>query len=485
MKRTVLLLACLAGACARNPVTHKLELSTVSEAQEVQMGQEATKEIEQQMGFYKDPKLETYLDQLGKELASKTERPHLPWQFHVVDDASVNAFALPGGSIFITRGILATLNDEAELAAVLGHEIGHVTAKHSVHMISRQQMAQLGLGLGMILSPTLRNFGQAAGAGMQLLFLKFSRDAEGQADSLGFKYMIADGYDPREMVPLFDALSMVGKLAGGGKLPEYLQTHPYPEQRKKDTEARLQQVKLDFGQLKRDEQDYLQHVDGIVYGEDPRNGFFQANTFLHPAMRFQVQFPPGWKTQNLPQAVVALSPNQDAVVQLAGAGNTPVDQAAKAFLSQQGIQPGQVAQANINGQPAVVAAFAAQTDQAQIAGIVTFLRHGEQTFGVLGYSTPDKVRQYEAAFKGVPASFGPLTDPNVLSVQPARVQLVRLDRDMTIEEFLRAYPSNASPGEIALINGLVKEQKLRAGQMAKRVVGGPPRPATPQQQAKR
>src|SRR5438105_3283415 len=116
MQRALLLAGCLLCACARNPVTHKLELSMIPESQEVQLGKEATQQVEQQMGFYRDAKIESYIDQLGQELARKSERPNLPWQFHVVDDASVNAFALPGGSIFVTRGILATLNNEAELA---------------------------------------------------------------------------------------------------------------------------------------------------------------------------------------------------------------------------------------------------------------------------------------------------------------------------------------------------------------------------------
>jgi len=480
VRGTLVLAACLlAAACVRNPVSHKLELSTISEAQEVQMGKEATAQVEQQMGFYKDPKLEAYVNQLGQELAKKTERPNLPWQFHIVDDSSVNAFAIPGGSVFVTRGILATLKTEAELAAVMGHECGHVAAKHSVHMLSRQQVAQGLLGVGMVLSPKLAGLGQLAGAGMQLMFLKFSRDAEGQADSLGFRYMSDDGYDAREMLPLFQTLSRVGELAGGGKLPNYLQTHPDPEQRFKDTQGRLAQANRDYTNSKKDEGGYLARVDGILYGEDPRNGFFQGPLFLHPAMRFQMRFPDGWKTQNTPQAVVAVSDKQDAMLQFASAGKGSPEDEAKKFFAQQGVQQGQPGQALVNGQPALSSYFAAQTEQGAIGGLVTFLRYGDQTFAILGYTSAEKVQAYDAAFKSVMASFGALNDPAALNAQPAKMQLVKLDRDMTVDEFHKLHPSNASVGEVALINGVGKGELLKAGQMAKQIVGGPARAPPP------
>ena len=152
----LLLVAALAAgpiaSCARNPVTGKNELSLVSESQEIQMGQQAAQEVAQTIGFVENPALQEYVAGIGKRMAAKSERPNLPWEFHVVNDAAVNAFALPGGFIFVTRGLLAYMNNEAELASVLGHEIGHVTARHSVQQISKAQLATLGLGLGSILS---------------------------------------------------------------------------------------------------------------------------------------------------------------------------------------------------------------------------------------------------------------------------------------------------------------------------------------------
>src|SRR4051794_21035420 len=161
--RTLILGAALAAGglgCARNPVTGKSELSLVSESQEIQMGQQAAQEVAQTIGYYKDDKIQSYVAGLGKSIAVKSERPNLPWEFHVVDDASVNAFALPGGFIFVTRGLMTSVNDEAELATVVGHEIGHVTNRHSVQQISKAQLAQLGLGIGSVLSSDIARFGQ-------------------------------------------------------------------------------------------------------------------------------------------------------------------------------------------------------------------------------------------------------------------------------------------------------------------------------------
>ncbi|HEX8907544.1 MAG TPA: M48 family metalloprotease, partial [Longimicrobiaceae bacterium] len=177
-----------AGSCARNPVTGHRELALISEAQEIQMGQQGAQEVAQTLGLLPDQALQDYVQRIGAALAAKSERPNLQWTFRAVDDPSPNAFALPGGYIFVTRGILNLMDSEAELAGVLGHEIGHVTARHTVQQLSRQQLAQLGLGIGSILSPTVAQLGNALGSGLQLLFLKYGRDDERQADELGFRY---------------------------------------------------------------------------------------------------------------------------------------------------------------------------------------------------------------------------------------------------------------------------------------------------------
>src|ERR1043165_8049584 len=211
-------------ACATNPVTGEKQLTLVSEQQEIGLGKQTAAEVQQSIGLYDDPKAQAYVAGIGKKMAAGSERPDLPWTYQVVDDAAVHAFALPGGPVYVTRGLMTHLGSEAELAAVLGHETGHITAKHSVDQISKQQLAQLGLGLGAVLKPEWAKYGQLAGAGMQLVFLRFGRDHERQADELGFKYLTAQGYDPEGKVSTFQTLDWVSQSGEGGRLPAGLST---------------------------------------------------------------------------------------------------------------------------------------------------------------------------------------------------------------------------------------------------------------------
>ncbi len=186
-------------ACATNPVTGKRELSFMSEAQEISVGRELDAQVRQEMGLYEDDELQRYVQELGMRLARSSQRPNLPWSFAVLDSPAVNAFALPGGFIYITRGILPYLDNEAQLVGVLGHEIGHVTARHSAQQYTRGMGASLGVLVGSIFVPQIRPFGDLAEGGIGVLFLKFGRDDELQADALGAEYTAAGGWDPDEV----------------------------------------------------------------------------------------------------------------------------------------------------------------------------------------------------------------------------------------------------------------------------------------------
>ena len=185
---TTCCLAVTLGACATNPVTGKRELSLLSEAQEIQIGQAQDAQVRKEMGVYADRELQQYVSDIGLRLAQMSERPTLPWHFTVVDVPAINAFALPGGYIYITRGIMPFLDNEAQLAGVIGHEIGHVTARHAAQQYSRSTGAELGLILGSILAPQTRPLAQLGQSGLGVLFLKYGRDDEVQADGLGVTY---------------------------------------------------------------------------------------------------------------------------------------------------------------------------------------------------------------------------------------------------------------------------------------------------------
>jgi predicted Zn-dependent protease len=473
-RAAAVLAAALAAACATNPATGKRQLSFISEQQEIQMGQQADQEISAAVGIYRDPDLESYVQRLGTTLAAQSERPELRWQFRILDDASVNAMALPGGYNYVTRGLLSYMNSEAELAAVMGHEIGHVTARHTVNQLSKQQLAQVGMVLGMILRPELRNYGNLAEVGMGLLFLKYGRDDEREADNLGLRYMTRGGYDPRPMAEVFSTLERVGNAEGGaaGRMPEWLSTHPSPENRRARIGEMVQQLGTPAsGTVDREE--YLRRVDGMMFGPNPREGFFEQSVFYHPDLRFRFEFPRGWQTSNQKQAVAAMSPEQDAVVVLTmGAGESAAT-AAQQFFSQQGMQRGQAWRGDINGHRAQAYQFAAATEQGTLQGIAAFVELQGLVYQILGYAPAQRWGRHEATVNRSIGSFDRVSDARVVNVQPARLQLVNVPVGMTVSEFARRYPSTVSVQTLALINGVADANQPLRDRLAKRVTGGP------------
>ena len=464
-------LAVALSTCATNPVTGKKELSFVSESQEISMGREYAGQVSQEMGVYADSSVQSYVSGLGRELAAGTERPRLPWTFTVMDDPQVNAFALPGGYVFITRGIMTHMNSEAELATVVGHEIGHVTARHSVQQMTRQQLAQIGLMAGAIASEKIAQNLGAISQGLGVLFLKYSRDDESQADGLGFRYALNDGYDVRHMVDMFQVLQRVTASAGQ-RIPEWQSTHPDPGNRIEATEARLARVTVPLDGKKVRREEFLKQIDGMVFGDNPRQGFFKGTSFLHPDLAFQLDFPAGWKTANQPQAVLGVSDKQDAQAQLALAGQTAPAEALRQFLGQQGVTAGRTDQSPINGNSAARGTFTAQTqDGTQLAGEVAFLSYGGATYQLLGITTGAGWRAYAGVFDQFIGSFRRLTDPAALNVRPNRVSVVKVPRAMTLADFNRQYPSVIEIDKLALINGLADgDAKLAQGDLVKRVV---------------
>src|SRR2546429_3634931 len=373
-----------AGGCAVNPATGSRQLMLISESQEIAMGRDYDNQVAASIGLYPDSGLQRYLQQFGARLAATSERPNLPWSFRVVDDPVVNAFALPGGYIYVTRGILAHLNAEAERAGVVGHEIGHVTARHPVSQMSKQQLAQIGLAVGTIASPEFERFAGLASAGLGVLFLKYSRDAERQADDLGLRYMRRVNYDPRELPHVFELLARVSRAQGGGRVPEWLATRPDPENRRGRIEQEIATLPQTFSGVAVNRDAYLRRLDGLVFGNNPREGYFKDNQFFHPDLRFRVTFPEGWTTSNGKQAGVAVSPQKDAVVEVSLAKEQTADAAARAFLAQRGVTSGDPVRASVGRLPAGSAAFAAATESGTLRGTVLFVEHGGAVYRLVG-----------------------------------------------------------------------------------------------------
>jgi len=470
-RTATLLLVALATACATNPATGRRELSLVGEGQEIQMGLEGAKAAAAQMGIYPDSAIQRYVNSLGQQVAKVGERPALPWSFTVVDDPIVNAFALPGGPIFISRGILTHMNSEAQLVSVLGHEVGHVTAKHSVSQISKQQLLGGLFTVGMIVRPELQQFGGLASQGLGLLFLKYGRDDEVQADDLGFRYMTRIGYDPREMAEMFRTLE---RVSGGGSrgTPEWLSTHPDPGNRVAKTGERISAAGATiFAATRVERNSFLRRLDGMVFGEDPRQGFFEQGVFLHPSLKFRFAFPNGWKTQNSASAVIGVSAQGDAQIVLELAGNVAPQQALSQFLGQQGVTPAGTSTAPINGLSAAVGQFtAALQDGSRLAGYVGFIQLDGTTYRLLAITPAQLIQQYDGTFRGTINSFARLTDPRALAAKPMRVRLVTVPRSMTVAQFHAQYPSTVPVEQVALMNGFDAGATIPAGTTMKRVM---------------
>ena len=411
---------------ATNPATGEREISLIGESQEIQMGREADPQVVASLGLYEDEAVQRYVNQIGQRLAAASERPDLPWTFRVIDDPTVNAFALPGGYIYITRGILTHLNSEAELAGILGHEIAHVTARHAVSQISRAQLVQLGVGLGMILVPELAAFGDLAGAGLQLLFLSYGRGAENEADELGVRYLRRTNYEPTELADVMLMLERASQISeSSGRVPEWLSTHPNPANRVGNILAEVRNTQAaaagsGSAVVRRDE--YIRRIDGMVFGMNPREGFFEGSTFLHLDLCFRSDFPSGWRTLNQKQAVQGVNSNQDAVITITLAQGTPA-QAMRSFAAEQNVQTRGTREQTSNELSAVTAEFAAATQQGVVRGLVAFVAHGNHTYQLLGYTPESRWGAYANAISRSLGSFVRLTDQAALSAQPERVDV--------------------------------------------------------------
>ncbi len=457
------------GGCATNPATGKRQLMLVSEGQEAAMGKEADEQFHALYGDFPDQNLQRYVESVARPLAAVSERPSLPWTFRVVDDPQVNAFALPGGYIYVTRGILAHMNSEAELAGVLGHEIGHVTARHSASAQSKQMLGAMGLGVGMILSPTLRQGGDALSTAFGLMFLKFGRDQESQSDELGLRYIVKRDYSPEGMLDVFRMLDSVTGASGGDRLPNWLATHPAPPNRLSDMKKTIQEQGASGSRLGRPE--FIRQLDGMMFGENPREGFFREEAFYHPDLAFRMNFPRDWATQNAKQAVSAMPSSKDAIVQLTMAQGDP-ESAAAAFARQEGIQAGSTEWGNVNGLPAASLQFQVQDQQnGVIVGMVTFVKHGANTFQLLGYTTEARYGAYRSSIGSWIKSFARLTDQRILSVQPMRLKIETVRSATTMANLARDWNSPVKVETLALINGVAANASLAPGRLVKRVTG--------------
>ena len=470
-------LALFAAGCATNPVTGRSEFSLVSADQEKQIGQQGYPATIAEYGKYDDERLAAYVDSVGQRLAKASELPDLDWHFTVLDDPTVNAFAMPGGYIYITRGILAHLNSEAQLAGVLGHEIGHVTARHSARQITQQQLAGLGLGLASAFSTTFRRYGGAAEQALGLLMLKSGRDDENQADALGIRYATAAGWDPREVPGTYQTLGRISDK-GGSRLPSFLSTHPDPGDRAQRTTQLAAAAVAGRQGLAVRGHEYLGHVRGVVYGEDPRAGYFESGRYYHPEMGFEAAFPAGWQTANGRSQVVAQQPQQKAQMQLTLATNAgtlaPADYVAA--LARDGrIASATGGRETVGGWPAWVGRVAMPAEQGAAPVVLDagWIRQApDRLFQFLGRSTAVGDADDAAILQAI-RSFRPMQDAARRNPAPERVRVQAAPAAGTIQSLMpRLGPNALDALDLSILNGVGSDETIASGRWLKSVEPG-------------
>lgn len=463
----------LVNSCAVNPVSGKKEIMFMSDSQERALGLQYDPSVIANFGLYKDEAIQNFINTKGKQMGKISHRPELDYQFRVLDSPVVNAFAVPGGFIYFTRGILAQFNNEAEFAGVLGHEIGHVTARHSASQQSQAMLAQLGLVAGVALSEDFRKYAGVAQQGLGLLFLKFGRDDESQSDTLGVIYSTKIGYDAHEMAEFFQTLKRM-RGDSGQQIPTFLSTHPDPGDRYNRVHAYAKKYQVASGrtrsQLEVGRDRYLRMIDGIVYGEDPRQGYFENGYFYHPEMEFQFPVPNGWQTANSPQQVqMAPSDGKAAIILTIPQGSTP-EEAANTYIANSQMNVLSKSATRINGFAAVkfIGDQVNQQDNSTIRSLTYMIQYNNLILQFSGLSLAQNYAAYERFFNFTITKFNRCTDQSKLNRQPERVRIATINSNTTVRNALLTNKiPNSRLEEFAVLNGMQLNDQLKKGTLIK------------------
>jgi predicted Zn-dependent protease len=462
-------------SCAVNPVTGRQELMLLSESGEIKLGSETDVQVIKEYGIYEDPKLTAYLNDICQRIGRISHRPNLTYNFKIVDVSVVNAFAVPGGYVYFTRGILASLNSEAELAGVMGHEIGHITARHSASQYSKAQFAQLGLGVGMVFAEKIPGLSELAQLGAGMLFLRFSRDNEREADDLGVAYSSKAGYDATQMANFFETLERMNPGSDRSGLPSWFSTHPNPEDRIKVVRVRAKEWQDRLGRrdlvLNRDE--YLGRIDGLVFGDDPRQGYVEEHVFYHPELHLQFPVPANWKINNTPSNVQMVSGGQEAVMIFSTTKGTSPHEAAKTFVSKNRARVIGTEAIQVNGLPSEKLLSDVQTQKGVVRVLSYFIQRGKEIFVFHGLTSPGLFQKYGSIFEGTMRNFRELSDPKRINVKPDRIRIRAIGSAGTLENALRSLGvPNEKLKETALPNGRNLDEVIPANTMLKVVEKG-------------
>jgi len=470
--------AALTAACSVNPATGRSSFTGfMSEGDELQVGRENHPKILEEFGGTSGgPELAAYVQDLGNRLAAKSERPDLKFTFTVLNSPIVNAFAVPGGYIYVTRGLLALANDEAELGGVIAHEIGHITARHSAERYSSSILTQIGLiGLGVATgSGDLVNL---AGTGAQVYLQSYSRDQEFEADMLGVRYLGRSAYDTRAMSEFLASMQADARLdatiAGNPNAADQfniMQTHP----RTADRVARAVQ---EAGQPPADaivnRDVYLQHIDGLLYGDDPSQGFIKGRRFAHPKMKIEFTVPQGFVLNNSADAVVAIGPQGSQIVFDGGGQGYGGDMAN--YISgvwAKNIELRSLERTQINGMEAATGTALVNTRQgAAFARLVAIRANSGVIYRFLGIAPRNGAQSLDSAFMSTASSFRRLSDAEAAALKPMRIRIVTVQPGDSVASLAGRMPfEDYREQRFRVLNGLESGEALTAGQRVKLIV---------------
>ena len=456
----------------------------ISENMEIKMGKDIDRGLRLEYGLYNDPQLRSYVARIGHKLAPHTHRPHLKYHFAILDTPVENAFAAPGGYIYITRGLLAMMNSEAELATILGHELGHVNARHSARQMTRSILVTLGIVVASELSKDIKKIAPVSMIAAQLLFLKYSRKDEYQADALGVEYSFKAGYSSGEMVKFFTSLQRLTKTKGSARLPNFLSTHPLTPRRIERVKELLMAEKYSqpdgLPTLMVDRYGYLQTLNGLVYGTNPRQGYVEGRAFYHPDMKFYFSIPYGWKVSNTAKQVT-LAPRDSKAVIILKTENTsePLDSYTQKMMKS--ISNPQVIQQrymSVNGLDAyhTLLEFLPSSGESATEGEtsneinvrLSCIRKGSTIFSFFSAAATPDFSTYQHDINNTINSFNGLYSPQHLKRKPLRVYVKRVKRQQSLKNFLlHLVIPNQNWNKISLINAMELDQQLSRNQLVK------------------
>jgi len=467
------------SGCSVNPATGQPTFTAfMSESDELRVGREEhPKIIEEFGGAYDDPEITKYVDSIGQFLASTSERPDLKFTFTVLDSPVVNAFALPGGYVYITRGLLALANSEAEVAGVLGHEIGHVTARHSAQRYSQAMLANIGL-MGVAIATGSSALANLAGAGASVYLQSYSRDQEYEADILGVRYISRATYDPQAMASFLNSLladnRLEAQIAGNpGAADEYniMATHPRTADRVQRAIEAAGERPVGDPMVERDI--YLAKIDGLLHGDDPDEGFILGRRFAHPKLKFEFTVPEGFRLYNSSDAVIARGP-EGGGIQFDRAPGSPSGDLVDYLAHQWGknVNLENLERITVNGLEGATGTARVSTQSGTADLRLAAIRYDAGTvYRFLFITDPDQTSQLSEGLRRTTYSFRKLSDAEAAALKPQRIRIVTVQPGDTVASLAARMPFEDYKIErFRVLNGLAEGATLTPGQKVKLVV---------------